>query len=515
MDSSDEEELEQLNQTVISDDTTPSSSLLSQSVLFSTIENAVTVTPIVAFFKDKQISEAKGIVGKLNRVKSRRLFAALLALLSGVVDNEEYSKEEESNDDENEESSSLQSLRFLKMCADFLHAHISSITKSSVIDEVFEMASLLHDSLFPLHQLQSEEHHSNRDVKTIKHAKATSASIFALCEKWWHLNLEDKEQLVTQLIPLQLLSSLDEHSTKSHVKRLYSMREAFDLLDFNDPSISSLHTQLLRTVSHPLFLQCVEGKKFLSHLFTIKELIASLHAVVRVQIMSKKSILTAYGDVYWGAWKIIAVNKGVSREEDMENDTRMEARTSLEENALQDLAYMTIHAVNPTTAKNCRVILDKFLLYKKDPEVEGMLYRVYGPILWRSLIAANARVRMQATAVLGDTFPLKDNGIGSNSANSVIASGKKTTGKVGYEAVVTKTVEAIVKLMRDEVPSVRVQGCICAGKILRGFWVAIPSSDIRVLLNGENSCRHFGCCLLPMTHRTVSSTSTMTFFFKQ
>ena len=70
-----------------------------------------------------------------------------------------------------------------------------------------------------------------------------------------------------------------------------------------------------------------------------------------------------------------------------------------------------------------------------------------------------------------------------------MASDKKTTGKLGYEAVVAKTVEVIVKLMRDEVPSVRVQGCICAGKILRGFWVAIPSSDIRVLLNGENRYR--------------------------
>eukprot|EP00956_Cyclotella_meneghiniana_P035397 scaffold114420_cov67-Cyclotella_meneghiniana.AAC.2 len=500
--SSDDESEQQLNQTVISDDTTPgsSSSLLSQSVLFSTIENAITIAPIVSLFfneNDKQaqalVSEVKAIIGKLNRVKCRRLFAALLALLSGVVENEEYSKEDESNEFNDEDissSSSLQSLQFLKLCADFLHAHILSITKSSVIDEVFEMASLLHDSLFPLHQLQSEgeeDEHSNRDAKVIKQAKATTASIFTLCEKWWHSNLDDKEQLVTQLIPLLLLSSLDQQSTKSHVKRLYSMREAFDLLDFNDPSISSLHTQLLRTVSHPLFLQCGEGKKFLSHLFTIQELIVSLHSVVRVQIMSKKSILTAYGDVYWGAWKTLAVNKGSIGEEDSENEARTEARTSLEENALQDLAYMTIHAVNPTTAKNCRVILDKFLLYKKDPEVEGMLYRVYGPILWRSLIAANARVRMQAAVVLGDSFPLKDNG--SNVSNSIMASDKKTTGKLGYEAVVAKTVEVIVKLMRDEVPSVRVQGCICAGKILRGFWVAIPSSDIRVLLNGENLYR--------------------------
>jgi hypothetical protein len=53
-----------------------------------------------------------------------------------------------------------------------------------------------------------------------------------------------------------------------------------------------------------------------------------------------------------------------------------------------------------------------------------------------------------------------------------------------YEAVVKKSVEAIVKLMRDEVVNVRVAGCVCAGKVLGGFWVAIPSGEIRTLLNG-------------------------------
>eukprot|EP00956_Cyclotella_meneghiniana_P025650 scaffold53904_cov30-Cyclotella_meneghiniana.AAC.1 len=116
MDSSDDDESEQqLNQTVISDDTTPgsSSSLLSQSVLFSTIENAITIAPIVSLFFDKNdkhaqvlVSEAKAIIGKLNRVKCRRLFAALLALLSGVVENEEYSKEDDDNDKEDMSSSS-------------------------------------------------------------------------------------------------------------------------------------------------------------------------------------------------------------------------------------------------------------------------------------------------------------------------------------------------------------------------------------------------------------------------
>lgn len=444
--------------------------------------------------------EAESHVGKLNKVKCRRLFAALLPLLSRTVEEECYAYnqeegEETKGDDEFDEASAVRGLQFLKLAADWLTAHVGTIKKTAM-DEVFEMATLLHDSLFVLHQCSADgEGGTNGSKLVAKHAAAASASIFLLCEKWWHMKLEDREQLVTQLIPLLLLASLDEKASKADVKRLYSMREAFDLLDFADPSIASLQSQLLRTLSHPLFLQCSEGKKFLSHLFTLPELTGSLHAVVKVQILSKKSILGCYGEVYWGAWKSLAVGEGnrarsSSFDEDDEEveDEREVAMKSLEENALQPLAYMTIHASNPTVAKNCRLILDKFLLYKKDPEVESTLYRLYGPILWRSCNAANAKVRMQAAVVLGDTFPLKD----GSSVNTSVGS----KAKMGYEDVVTKSVQTIVKLMRDEVPHVRVQGCICAGRVLEGFWVAIPSSDIRALLNGECVHLNFLLCIV-------------------
>lgn len=451
MDESYTSDEEPLNQTLIADDIPAcgATSGLSQSELFAVVENAVSPAPIVHFFDKQQTQRGKKIVASLNKVKTRRLFGALSALLQRVVQEEAHV----CIDDGDERP--VQSLRFLKLCADFAYAHIST-AKKTIVDEVLDVATLLHDSLFALHEA---------DGTIARHAAAASSSIFLLCEKWWHARLDDKEQLVTQLIPLLLLSSLQDTATKADVKRLYSMREAFDLLDFTDPSIASLQTQLLRTISQPLFLHCLEGKRFLSHLFTLKELVVALHSAVKVQILSKRSILEAYAEVYWGAWKHLA-----TAETGEDEEAREDAFTSLEENALQDLAYMTIHAASPTTAKNCRILLDKFLLYKKDPEVEGMLYRVYGPILWRSVLSSNARVRMQAAVALGDTFPLKD-----GSSRDVVR----------YEAVVTKTVEAVVKLMRDEIPNVRVEGCICAGKILKGFWVAIPSSDIRILLNGE------------------------------
>ena len=40
----------------------------------------------------------------------------------------------------------------------------------------------------------------------------------------------------TQVIPFLLLKSLDENSNKSLIKRLYAIREALNVLDFDDES---------------------------------------------------------------------------------------------------------------------------------------------------------------------------------------------------------------------------------------------------------------------------------------
>jgi hypothetical protein len=55
--------------------------------------------------------------------------------------------------------------------------------------------------------------------------------------------------------------------------------------------------------------------------------------------------LGGYAEIYWNAWRVLTKEEG--------------EREALEE-AIQDLAYMTIHATNSTTSKNCRVIFDKF-----------------------------------------------------------------------------------------------------------------------------------------------------------
>jgi len=327
-------------------------------------------------------------------------------------------------------------------------------------DEIFEVAELLHDLLFPLQH--------GPVASGIKVSTQAQSAIFSMCERYWHGNFEDKEQLVTQLIPLLLMKSLNDNAQKNDVKRLYSIREAIDLLDFQDESIESLKLHLLRVVGNPLFLQSVEGRKFITHLFQVDTaLVIDLHRAVRAQINgAKKSILNAYADIYYNAWK--ASTEIAPNDDEEEEEGEIGAiQQSIEENALQDFMYQVIHAAIPSTAKSVRVVLDKFYVNKKNPDVESMLHRMYGPLLWRALSGANSKVRIQASVVLSDTFPLRDPN----------ASVEWTT------ACVKKSVEALVTLMKDDVPSCRVAGCVATAKILALFWSAIPSQDIRLLLD--------------------------------
>ena len=44
--------------------------------------------------------------------------------------------------------------------------------------------------------------------------------------------------------------------------------------------------------------------------------------------------------------------------------------------------------------------------HKKEPYIEEMLYKLYKPLLWRALDAANGDVRANATTLFLSVFPL-------------------------------------------------------------------------------------------------------------
>jgi condensin-2 complex subunit G2 len=113
----------------------------------------------------------------------------------------------------------------------------------------------------------------------------------------------------------------------------------------------------------------------------------------------------------------------------------------MEYGCVQGLLKAALHASTPQLAASLRTVLDGFHQQKAAKGVDSMLTRVYEPLLFRALAAANPAVRSNAAAVAFACFPLQD----------------PTEGADGIDAALAKQFKAFASLTKDPVPSVRAQ----------------------------------------------------------
>lgn len=407
---------------------------------------------------------------------AKRFFSGLKAILESIISEEAYvpdsAFEEENEDQEDDEEitpdeKSTECLHFLKYAALSVKAHVegrleqkknqaksqderrqSVLMKQQlpILPQVHEVAFDLHNILLSLHSCGPE-------------SLGTLQAILSLCESWWFANAAHRDTLIAQCLPILVIQALDgKEFLKSHIQKLYKLRDAFHVIDFDNPSSDSLRQLLLRVASNPLCLKISEGKKFLASLFQDRDLVVDLHLAFRAQMPeAKSSVLQAYGEIYHRAWKHAA-----EAEESVQLEEEESVRDYLEHQTLQDLMHAVIHVASPTTHKSILTLLEPIHADKKSPEVASLLYRLYSPILWRSLAAANPIVRKNSIVVLEKVFPLQDGEV-----------------KVAVE----KATGALKNALEDVDPRVRVAGSEATARICAMFWDALPSADIRMLLN--------------------------------
>lgn len=197
-----------------------------------------------------------------------------------------------------------------------------------------------------------------------------SFEIASLCESWWKNDLGGKEMLISQFLPFLVSRSLTLKK-KVDVHRVYSFHDAFALFDFDDNSIEDLKLLLIRCVISPLYLKTEDGRKFLAFLFGLsKPMLKDVLAMIKSQIsFERKSMLEAYGDVLYRAWK--GVEEGF--------------REDIESGFLQVLIEGAIHASSRAFAASIRRVLGGFVNQRTTPGVEKMLFNLTEPVMFRSL----------------------------------------------------------------------------------------------------------------------------------
>ncbi len=448
---------------------------------------------------------------KFQKHHARRLFSALYPILKHMFDDEmnyvplsafedescdgeDYPSGEENNQqksrknkrnstdlsqvsDEDDYSvvpdeASTQALMFIKYSAMIVHAFLDNQSQRRVdkntnadriydmIEELYVVAELLHNNLFALNSCGRE-------------GVSVQREIISMCESYWKGQFSDREELVTQLIPLLVVKSLNGNATNADIKRLWNMKEALRLLDFQEKStITELRNLLLKTVTSALFLKNADGRKMIAFLFQLDvSLVQDLHHSIRIQIpYSKVSTLEAYGEIYVNAWKNVAQdNEGEhgKNEDDYDEDSEGTTIQSAIEEVLQDLMVASLNAPSPHVAKSILSVLSAFFAQKGNPLFDDLLYHMYNPILWRALSAANPLIRIHASTILHMTFPLED-------PNSIKGHSKE---------VMSKTIDTFISLLNDEDPKVRIAGCDAAIRIMGVCWNLLRSDHIRSLLN--------------------------------
>ncbi|KAF8017313.1 hypothetical protein BT93_H2486 [Corymbia citriodora subsp. variegata] len=278
-----------------------------------------------------------------------------------------------------------------------------------------------------------------------------SAEIVGLCEEWWKGDLPGRENLISQFLPFLVSRSLTLKK-KVDVGRVYAMRDAFGLFDFEDDSIEDLKMLLIRCVISPLYLKTEEGKRFVAFMFGLsRQLLKDALAMIKSQIpFGRKSMLEAYGDILFRAWNAA---EGGSKEE-------------IENGFLQGLIEGAIHSSSAALATSIRRVLGGFINQRTVDGVEKVLFRLTEPVLFRSLQVANSDVRQNALHLLLDVFPLED----------------PDATKEVKDSLLDRQFYLLERLLKDDCPDVRVvavEGCC---RILNLFWEVIPSSTLTKII---------------------------------
>jgi condensin-2 complex subunit G2 len=163
-------------------------------------------------------------------------------------------------------------------------------------------------------------------------------------------------------------------------------------------------------------------------------------------------ISRAYGDVLFRAWR---------------DCTDPVLRDSMED-VLQGLVHDAIHAADAHYFDGLRCVLRSFHGSRRSKELECLLLKAHGPILWRSLKCANAQVRSQAALLFFDVFPIQD--------------GSATASAADNDHLMQRQFELQKTLLEDADHRVRAAAASGVCRMLRDYWEAVPAATTQKFL---------------------------------
>uniref|UniRef100_A0A8C7IGQ5 Non-SMC condensin II complex, subunit G2 n=1 Tax=Oncorhynchus kisutch TaxID=8019 RepID=A0A8C7IGQ5_ONCKI len=271
-------------------------------------------------------------------------------------------------------------------------------------------------------------------------------AVHGLCEAWWKKGLLGKEELgrTAFLVCLEKTLILKKPVRVNEIRRLWGFHEVLLTVDFQSEDNKELIDLLLQCFLSVNHIRNEDGKRLMVFLFSWNvNFIRMIHGTIKNQL----SLTDHIAEIYCRAWKKAS---GFCLEQ-------------IESTCIQDFMQhaVLLHRSSPIHAK-VRQILSYLHKLKGRHGLDEMLYRLYKPILWRALSAANSEVRANATLLFTEAFPIHDPSQSSEKMDETIQ----------------KQLDTLVSLLEDPQPLVRSTATLGVCKILAKCWEVIPPTVI-------------------------------------
>ncbi|XP_062377592.1 condensin-2 complex subunit G2 [Sardina pilchardus] len=326
---------------------------------------------------------------------------------------------------------SKQTMQVILGVTEVATASVETIEEEDTYTSLLDCANMLNDLLGFLPQSEV----------------ALQERVLGLFECWWTKGLHGKEELGLTVFQTSLRKQVPD------MKRLWLFHEALTSVPLDSELGLELANQLLQCFLNATHIRRDEGKRFLVFLFSWDlAFIRLIHKTVKNQLQFlRKAEIEHLAEIYFRAWKKAS---GPFLEE-------------IESTCIQDFMQhgIQLQRSSPVLPK-VRQILSYFHKQKFRQGLDEMLYRLYRPILWRALKAANGEVRANATLLFTEAFPLKD----------------PSMDVAATDEMLQRQLDTLFSLLDDQQPLVRSTAVLGTCTVLSKCWEFIPSDIIGDLL---------------------------------
>ena len=209
-------------------------------------------------------------------------------------------------------------------------------------------------------------------------------------------------------------------------------------------------------------------------------LLDSVSRIIRPQLLTGvDAVASSYGEIMYLSWKESSlfdndkgIHKGGSSSSTLGGGSSNQltqsqhVRTALED-MMQTFLRECVHASETKYFRGLRNMLKSFHDTKRTDELNGMLLRIYDPIIWRSLRSANAKVRAQAAIMFLDVFPLQHEDIRRAEDD---------------DKILQKQFDLLSALLKDPDHQVRTNAVLGVCNILKEYWEVLPINTTHTIL---------------------------------